>query len=158
MPRDGEVDQMIKKNILTVFIMLFTFTLSFSAQASWKIKSAYKKAPGLEVDRSVLYFTFGDVTKIYAPNEAPLGLISSDKYVTPKGEFYLTGWAKGAQSVLFRVFDMSKAEAKPICEITSYGETSKLKIKEGVLYLKKFDSLEQAKPTWKACAKIKSSL
>jgi len=151
---EGEVTKMIRKNILIVLIMSFAFT----AQASWKVRSAYKKVPGVDVDRSVLYFTSGDVTKTYAPNKPPFGLISTDKYVTSKGEFYLTGWAKGGQSVLFRVFDMSKKDASPICEVTSFGEISKLKLKKGVIYVEKTDELHQTKSSWQACAKLKPRL
>jgi len=143
------------KNLnMILTIAFFTFTCFFSAQASWQYRSAYKPVPGTDIERSVLYFTLGGVTKTYTPSKLPFGLVESTKYVTNRGEFYLTSWSKGAQSNLFRVFDMSEKVAEPICEITSFSEVSKLKFKNGVLYLLKTDSPNQVKPTWQVCAKI----
>jgi len=140
------------KRLILCFVLSMVATAP--AHGAWKLRSVYQKAPGLEVDRSVLFFNSGEVTKKYAPAEAPLGLVDSKLFSFSKRKFFLTSWPKGGQSVLFRVFDMSKEQPVPICEIVSYSETSKLKIKNGALYLLKSGDSQTAKPKWSLCGEL----
>jgi len=139
------------KNIL---LILFVLGFSFQVQASWKMRSVYKPVPDTEVQRSVLYFTSGEVTKSYAPVEPPFGMVSHKKYTTVHGEFFLTGWSQGARSTLFRVFDMSKDDAVLVCAITSFGESSSIRVDRGVLYIESIGESLDAEVEWAPCARV----
>lgn len=138
-----------------IYILLLIFSLN--SEAAWKMRSAYKPVPGKEVDRSVLYFTSGNITKIYVPKTLPYGMVESEKMITADGEFFLTTWSNGNQTVHYRVFSMSSETVEPVCSFDSYSETTKLKIKENVLLIKIKESQRQLRSKWIECAKIKKS-
>jgi|GEM_PF-3139775 len=140
----------------TTILVFFALAFSFQAQASWKLRSVYKPVPLTEVQRSTLFFSSGDVTKAYFPVNPPFGMVSRKKYKTAYGEVFLTGWSQSARSTLFRVFDMSQAEELLVCSITSYSDSSSLKVDEGVFYIKALDDVAGAKMQWTPCAKVNS--
>lgn len=137
-----------------IFLSLLLCSLQVQAKrapAHWRTSTNYEKKPNSEVNRSVLNFEHNGAKSTYKPEEAPFGLVETERIPLNGKEYFVTIWPNGARSVLVRVFEPEKQGAQPICEIVSFAESANLKLStEGVLELETyFDNSDQ--PKWLPC-------
>lgn len=121
---------MSKKMILSLFALFF-FQPVFG---DWEV--TVKPEPKNEIIRSIVEFKNKSLSVTYRPQLPPYGLVSHKRLVFGKRVLFLTGWAHGAHSVLFRVFYPEKNKKHPLCEMISFSEKSDLQIKNKVLKIK----------------------
>ena len=135
------------------FSLFFLASLiSVNCYGLWKLRPVYKKAPGADVDRSVLYFSSAEKTKTYAPTKPPYGLVDHKRFEGPKDDLFITSWAKGSKTILIKVFDMSKDNPNPICEVTSFSEALDLKVENSQIFIKAVQDETDKELKWVKCS------
>ena len=141
--------------------IIIVFALTFLSVQSFAIKmtSAYEKSrvKGL-LKSSVITFSDKGIKTVYRPSSIP-NLMTGFKEVPADGKtFFITMWAYGSQSVMYRVFDSSKSLSKPLCEIVSFSDEYKYKIENGRLEIRAL--LIPSDPSfwrWMKCADQKAA-
>jgi hypothetical protein len=75
-----------------------------------------------------LEFKQGAKVLKYAPPKPPLGFVSEKQYSLDGIVYFVTGWAHGPSTILYRVFAPGiSGAAQPICEVASLSEKAELK-------------------------------
>lgn len=99
--------------------------------------SAYenKRIKGL-LKTSVITFSDQGTKTVYRPLSAPHLMTGSEKVLASDRTFFITMWAYGSQSVMYRVFDSSAGFAKPLCEIISFSDLSENRVEENILEIR----------------------
>lgn len=139
----------LTKNLLFALIVL-TFPSQLLAKG-WSSSSSLKSNKETNVKYSVLKFTKGSQSVTFKPSEPPWGLVGVEKvHFKNIGPFFVSTWAQGAKTVLFRVFDPEAKGNIPICSGVSFGETTELRIKDDQLEMALYEE-ESDDPKWTTC-------
>ena len=136
--------------IVSTALMVALTVFAKREPASWSMSSRYEKKPGTEINRSIVQFQMGSSTTTYRPDNPPYGMVLSERVVIGKTVYFITGWAKGARSILFRVFS-PEAGNSPLCEVTSFAESAQLKMIDKTLKIEVLESSEQSEISWLNC-------
>lgn len=113
-----------------------------------KVKKNSKTRP----NRSILKFNNKTSSVTYKPLAPPYGLVFKKRLVFSGKVLFLTGWAHGTHSVLFRVFYPEKNKGQPLCELISFSETAGLQLKDKVLKIEVTQEDSGAsEPKWALC-------
>ncbi len=146
--------------VMTVFViqlLLFVCSLPTLAQPAWTMKSQLETIPSSTVKRFSLTFSQGDKSlPSYAPESPPFGLVSEKEILIGDRLYFLTGWAHGAHTVLFRVFDPTSQSSLPICEKISEAEDSDLRLEKDKLEIRIINSDDKLSEEWISCEKQKT--
>lgn len=143
--------------MLTVLLVFSLPSYGKREPSSWTTTSAYEKVPSSETNRSVLTFINGTSTSSYRPTEAPFGLVSTQRVVLNKQEYFVTTWPQGARTAVFRVFNPEVSGADTLCEKNSFSESAKLKIgRDQQLKIQVFD--ESGDESWSDCNQSKTEV
>ncbi|MBK8201622.1 MAG: hypothetical protein IPK68_04655 [Bdellovibrionales bacterium] len=146
--------------VVTVFViqlLLFACSLPTLAQPAWTMKSQLETIPSSTVKRFSLTFSQGDKSlPSYAPESPPFGLVSEKEILIGDRLYFLTGWAHGAHTVLFRVFDPTSQSSLPICEKISEAEESDLRLEKNNLEIRIINSDDKLSEEWIRCEKQKT--
>lgn len=146
--------------VMTVFViqlLLFVCSLPTLAQPAWTMKSQLETIPSSTVNRFSLTFSQGDKSlPSYAPESPPFGLVSEKEILIGDRLYFLTGWAHGAHTVLFRVFDPTSQSSLPICEKISEAEDSDLRLEKDKLEIRIVNSDDKLSEEWISCEKQKT--
>lgn len=139
-------------NIRSLIVILSALVFSsVSFAKNWNVSSRYETRKNSDIKQSVIQFTKDSENVVYRPSEPPLGSVEMQKVVfKDKPVLFVTTWAAGSRNVLFRVFSPDTHGATPICEVSSFGETTQLQIKEGQLQLSVYTEGSE-KATWENC-------
>jgi hypothetical protein len=134
------------------FIVL-TFALA-SAAETWTISNelVQSKIGKAKLDR--VTFKSDSASVVYEPKEPPLGMVSSKAFVLGGETYFVTGWAHGPSTILFRVFAPGMAKEKPVCELSSLSESAELRELEGKIQIA-LTIEEGGVKTWQDCSKRK---
>ncbi|MDX9732222.1 MAG: hypothetical protein RBT63_10660 [Bdellovibrionales bacterium] len=106
----------------------------------------------------------------FRPTKPPYGLIleeevhldvglpalpGSDKQDNQDNEhtYFVTGWAHGAATMMFRIFDPETSGSEPICEIISAAENARLRAHKGNVEIEIYE-MNDPTPVWVFCSKI----
>jgi hypothetical protein len=142
---------------LVTGLFLFVFSLPSLAQPAWTMKSQLETIPSSSVKRYSLTFSQGEKSlPSYAPESPPFGLVSEKEILIGDRLYFLTGWAHGAHTVLFRVFDPSSQSSLPICEKISEAEESDLRLEKNKLEIRIINSDDKLSEEWISCEKQKT--
>lgn len=134
--------------ILGIFI-LFPFVVS--AQ-TWTATKRNIDHGNRLVKVSLVDFKKENRTLTYAPSKMPLGLVLLEKIeFKNRPPYFITGWAEGARSILYRVFDPENHGGNPICERVSAGEQTQLQIVNNNLEIKIYLDNGKDEPIWTLC-------
>lgn len=124
------------------------------AKNEWEMKSELVKYEQNTAVFHRLTFSSRKETYMYSPQEPPLGIVSDERVIINGQTYFLTGWAKGSATILYRVFAPSTANENPICEMTSRSEAAKLRIQDGklqILILNLNEDDEKSDASWVEC-------
>lgn len=124
----------MKNTILTLSLTLLASVAN--ASSGWTLSTKLVDIPKTDNSRSELTFTSGKNKVVYTPQKDPYGLVFDQKVTLEGKDYFVTGWAQGAATVLFRVFapqDHKDLKAKPICEISSFAEEAEVRLQKGKL-------------------------
>lgn len=136
---------------LGLFIIGITFTFLGQAQeSSWSLSEKLSPLDGTAPAQSSLMFSKENTSLEYIPAEPPLGLVSHEIIELEGTRYFLTGWAHGAHTMVYRVFAPEKQKNRPLCEVISLGESSRLRLSKGVLELEVFHD-DAGPATWIRC-------
>lgn len=148
-------------SVLVVFmshLFLFAYSLPSLAQPAWTMKSQLETIPSSSVKRYSLTFSQGEKSlPSYAPESPPFGLVSEKEILIGDRLYFLTGWAHGAHTVLFRVFDPSSQSSLPICEKISEAEEADLRLEKNNLEIRIINSDAKLSEEWVSCEKQKKN-
>lgn len=136
-------------------LALVILSLSLSSlckAASWEMKSEIKDIPKTEVTLTEVTFSSGKETIKFTPSQDPYGMVFDKKMTFEGKDYFITGWAQGAATMLFRVFLPETHKGKPLCEVTSFAEEAELRMVKGKIEISIVESSE-GKQTWTACSK-----
>lgn len=140
-----------------LLFFLFVCSLPALAEPPWAMKSQLETIPSSTVKRFSLTFSQGDKSlPSYAPESPPFGLVSDKEILIDGRPYFLTGWAHGAHTVLFRVFDPSSQSSQPICEKISDAEESDLRLEKNKLEIRIVNSDPKLSEEWVSCEKQKT--
>jgi len=132
-------------------VSIVLFSLPAFAEI-WNATARLENLPDSKVKVSVIQFSLGDQSVTYRPAEVPFGNVDIEKVIFKgKPAMFITAWAHGAKTIMFRVFDPSQSGAHPICEIISFGESTEMRIRNKKFQLKVYND-ENDQPTWEDCA------
>lgn len=125
-----------------------------SSSPAWSLTSHLTQEEGGRITRHKLTFTSGSEQVIYVPAQPPFGVVSEER-VRLNGKYYfLTGWAHGGATMMFRVFEPEGHQAQPLCQKVSLSEESQLRVKNSRLEI--LITVEgQQKPGWVECKNLK---
>ncbi len=137
---------------LMICISLLLLALPSAAKrtpASWQLTDRYEKKADTEVMRSVIEFRKGSAVSTYKPEEMPFGLVLKERALINKQEYFITGWAHGAKTVMFRIFSPETEGVKPLCEEVSFGEETSLRQQDDKIQVQIFSP--SGEEIWKDC-------
>lgn len=123
---------------VSLFCFLFIFTSSAYAQL-WAMSTRYETAKKSKDKQSVVQFNKGKLSVVYRPTAPPYGVVIEEKAVINNQNYFITGWAHGARSVMFKIFEPEAFAAKPLCEVISFSEETELRIVNNKLEIKVAD-------------------
>jgi hypothetical protein len=143
--------------VFLIPLFLFACSLPALAQPAWTMKSQLETMPSSSVKRFSLTFSQGEKSlPSYAPESPPFGLVSEKEILIGDRLYFLTGWAHGAHTVLFRVFDPTSQSSLPICEKISEAEDSDLRLEKDKLEIRIINSDDKLSEEWISCEKQKT--
>lgn len=138
---------------LALGLLLFGFTLSSLGRAQgavWSLSEKLSPLDGSAPAQSTLFFNKDTTSLEYTPAGPPLGLISSEAVQLKGTQYFVTGWAHGAHTLVFRVFAPEKNKARPLCEVASLGESTRLRLNKGILEIEVIQD-DAGSVTWARC-------
>lgn len=121
----------------------------------WNMTSKLESIQESQVLRDRLNFFTPDKKKpsyTYAPESPPYGMVDKKKIIIQGETYFLTAWAHGAHTVIFRVFNPNRMGSNVICEEISIAEESDLRINNKQLKIKIIEDKESL-PKWLNCGK-----
>lgn len=138
-------------NPIKLFMGVILFSALAQASGSWTATKSLKEIPDTNNTRTEVVFTSAQDKITYLPSKPPYGMVYNKKNVLDKKEYFVTGWAKGGSTMLFKVFLPSEKKNIPLCEVTSFGESAELRLAKGKVEISVFLSPD-AKQTWSTCS------
>ena len=142
-------------NFFKIILTLATVTMSSHAFGAWSLSSHYEKNPDSGINHSVVEFkTDSNTRKEYRPQQSPWGMVDNQRFVIGESTYFATAWAKGASSVLYRVFDMSKNRTEPVCEVISFAEKTKMRLSNSYIQIQILKDKNDERAVWKNCIKV----
>lgn len=129
-------------------------TESFAAISAggWNLSFTLVKSNNSQSKVDQLTFESGTLSLVYTPQAPPLGMVSGKSVVIDGEAYFITGWANGPATILFRVFAPETNGAKPLCEVASLSETAGLRQSKGGIEISAVVKDGQAR-TWVQCGK-----
>lgn len=125
---------------MVVFFVFLSLSLSSSAasessEKKWKMNSTMVRSQDGSKIKHQLEFTLDQTKYYFVPQKPPFGLIF-DKEIHLNGQtYFITGWAHGAATMLFKVFAPGINKATPVCEAISTSEEADLRFHDGKIQL-----------------------
>lgn len=138
----------MKKSIFILFLTAFASLAN--ASDGWKMASELVDIPKTDNSRSEITFTSGKNKVVYTPSKDPYGLVFDQKVTLEGKDYFVTGWAQGAATVLFRVFSPQDHKATPVCEVSSFAEEAEVRLQKGKLEISVISEKEGAQK-WVPC-------
>jgi hypothetical protein len=135
-------------------LALVSVSSSASVSETWTVSSELVQAKSGKAKLDRVTFKSGKTSIVYEPSEPPLGMVSSKAVTLGGSTYFVTAWAQGSATTLFRVFAPGDAKEKPICELTSLSETAELREANGRIEIS-ITSTETGKGKWSECWKRK---
>lgn len=121
-----------------------------SNNGEWKMTSTLVRSKDSKTKKHQLEFSLGKTKHYYAPQKPPLGLVFKEEVQINGKTYFVTGWAHGPSTVLYRVFSPELNKAKSICEAPSLSEKAELKMNDGKVQLSTYLDTSD-KITWINC-------
>ncbi len=144
------------KNLFQI-TLLSALTLSASvASAEWNATARIENFAESRVKVSVVQFAKKAQSVTYKPTEAPFGNVLIEKVVFKnRAPLFITGWAHGSQTIMFRIFDPENKGALPLCEVISFGESTQLRQRKDKIQLEVYKE-ESEQKSWVDCDTVLS--
>lgn len=156
-PSNSHETASLRVVVFLISLFLLACSLPALAEPPWTMKSQLETIPSSSVKRFSLSFSQGDKSlPPYAPESPPFGLVSEKEILIGDRLYFLTGWAHGAHTVLFRVFDPTSQSSLPICEKISEAEESDLRLEKNNLEIRIINSDDKISEEWISCEKQKT--
>ena len=144
------MNKKLRTKILIFCISIFTPTMTMA----WTAASRIETQPETQIIRSVIQFNKDSLSVVYKPTEPPYGSVSLEKVVFNKyPPYFISGWANGAHTMIFKVFNPEKHGNTPVCEYNSFSESAKLRIVKKVLELEIYPN-DANEASWVPCKNI----
>lgn len=137
---------------LTLCLLLLPTVLEAK---DWNITSKLEPIQKSQILRHRLnFFPQGKKTPsyTYVPESPPYGMVDEKKIIIQGGVYFLTEWAHGAHTVIFRVFNPNRMGSNVVCEEISIAEESDLRINKKQLQIQIVKD-EESLPKWLKCGK-----
>lgn len=135
------------------------FLQQVRAESDWTMISSEEDVPESKVPRDKLSFIpqgESQARYVYSPETPPFGVVIEQKFSFQSETYFLTGWAHGAHTVLYRVFHPTKKGLEILCEEISESDESSLRLsKDNRLEIQIFPS-DKPSITWLDCKPNKS--
>ncbi len=139
---------------MKIMFYFLVFSLLFASPVfaqNWNATARLENLTDSKVKISVIQFTEGSQSVTYKPTEVPFGNVDIEKVIFKnKSPLFITAWAHGAKTIMFRIFDPANFGSQTLCEIISFGETTELRIRDNKMQLKIYND-ENDQPTWEDC-------
>lgn len=133
-------------------IMTTTDSFATVSAGGWNMSFALVKSNNSQSKVDQLTFESGTLSLVYTPQEPPLGMVSGKSVLIDGTPYFITGWANGPATILFRVFNPEINGAKPICEVASLSESAALRRSKSGIEISAVVKDGQSR-TWLQCGK-----
>ena len=110
-----------------LFFLLIANSSATWAIANWSMTSSFVRDSARGVAYHQLDFANAGGHIIYTPPTPPFGLVNQQVYEINGTRYFVTGWAHGPATVLYRVFAPPLNLDQPLCEVASLAERATLR-------------------------------